>query len=247
MSERDLLPPVSLLRLFLKMGGWFVLILGAVLLVLSLIGQSAFNAARRFDAEGLQTVARVTEKYTTESTDSDGDRTVTYWLGLDYTTRAGEEISKTRSVSSGEYRRVRQGDEIDIWYLESDPERTEVTRGSNAQGARVMRIVALVLGAAWLGLLWLVGRWAVEAVRARRYGTCEEAEVTEIYRTSIRVNNRPRYRLKWRDAQGREGKSLLRKSGDLEGYRPGQRVRIYQGLKRAWWAGDIGDRSDPSR
>ncbi len=247
MSDPDRLPPVSMLRLFLKMGGWFVLILGVVLLVLSLIGQSAFNAARRFDAEGLQTVARVTERYTTESTDSDGDSTVTYWLGLDYTTRDGETFDRTRTVTAREYRNVKPGDEIDIWYLESDPEATEITRGSNARGAQAMQVVALVLGAVWLGLLWLVGRWAVEAVRARRFGNCEEAEVTEIFRTSIEVNNRPRYRLKWRDRQGREGQSMLRKHGDLEAWRPGERVRIYQGLKRAWWAGDIGDRRDPSR
>ena len=85
----------------------------------------------------------------------------------------------------------------------------------------------------------------MEAGRARRYGAREVAHVTEVVRTNFKVNGRPRYRLVWRDEAGREGKSLLRKPGDLEAYRNGDPVVIYQGLKRPWWAGDIGDRPEP--
>lgn len=242
MTSDAILAPVSMWRLFLKMGGWFVLGLGATVLVLAFIGQQFFSTAKRFEVEGRRAMALVTEKYITESTDSDGDRTVTRWLDLEFTTQAGEGIAITKSVGTGEYHRARKGAEIELWYLESAPTRVEITRGSNAQGARVLQIILLVLGALWLGLLWLVGRWVVEAVRARRYGTCEPAEVTEVFRTSVKVNNRPRYRLKWRDGQGRAGQSLLRTSEDLESFRPGSPIRIYQGIRRAWWAGDIGDR-----
>lgn len=236
------LPPVPIWRLFLKMGGWFGLGIGATLLVLTLIGQMFFNTARRFDTEGRPAVAVVVEKYITESTDSDGDRTITRWLDVEFTTEAGEAIATSESVGTTAYRDARKGGEIGLWYLETAPERVEITRGSNAQSARIVQIVLLAAGALWLGLVWVVGRWAVEALRARRYGACEAAEVTEVFRTSVKINNSPRYRLKWRDGAGRAGQSLLRRAEDLEGFPPGSRIRIYQGLKRAWWAGDIGDR-----
>lgn len=244
MSSDTPLPPVPMWRLFLKMGGWFVIGLGVPLLVMALIGQLMFNTAKRFDAEGRHALALVTEKYITESTDSDGDKTITRWLDLEFSTNAGERVAMSKSVSQGEYHRAIEGEKIDLWYLESAPQKVEITRGSNAQGARIMQIVMMVLGAIWLGLFWMVGRWVVEAVRARRYGAFEAAEVTEVFRTSVRVNNRPRFRLKWRDGQGREGKSLLHKAENLEGFGPGAPVRIYQGLKRSWWAGDIGDRAE---
>ena len=100
-----------------------------------------------------------------------------------------------------------------------------------------------MIGLVWLAALWITGRWAVEALRARRYGACEMAEVTGIERSAVRVNNTPRYRLTWQDGRGRRGQSLLRKKRDVDGYGAGDRVRIYQGLKRPWWAGDIGDRA----
>ena len=235
------LPPVPMRRLFFRMGGWFVVGLGVPFLVLTLISQIFFSAAERFDEEGLMAVAQVTDKYWTESTDSDGDRTVTYWLSFDFVTQAREEVRVTESVGRGVYDRASVGSQMDIWYLQSQPDRIEVTRGSNRQGANITQVIALVLGAVWLGLFWLVGRWVVEAVRARRYGESEEVEVTEVYRTSVRTNNRPRYRLIWRDGQGREGKSLMRKAEDLKNYEPGSKIRIYQGLKRPWWVGDVGD------
>lgn len=243
MSEDAPLPPVSMLRLFLKMGGWFVVISGVVLVLLTVVAQLFFSTAKRFETEGRPAVAVVVGKEVTESTDSDGDRTVTYWLTLEYAA-GGEVIRNRTTVNSGEYRRAGEGEELEIWYLESDPRRVEVTKGENAGSARVFQVMSLLFGVIWLGLFWLVGRWVVEAVRARRYGTCEWAEVTEVYRTAITVNNRPRYRVKWRDGQGRAGKSLLRKRRDVEEVRPGGKVRIYQGLKRAWWAADIGDRQE---
>jgi hypothetical protein len=244
MSEDAPLPPVSMLRLFFRMGGWFVVGVTVAFLGVTAVAQLFFGAAQRFEAEGRPVVALVTEKRVAEGRDSDGDRTVTYWLTLEYVTGAGEEIRQATTVTMGEYRAAEEGEALEIWYLESDPTRVEVTKGENAGSARVFRVMSLVLGVIWLGLFWLVGRWVVEAVRARRYGACERAEVTEVYRTAISVNNRPRYRVKWCDGQGRPGQSLLEKRRDVEKVRPGDRVRIYQGLKRAWWAKDIGDRDD---
>lgn len=231
-----------MLRLFLKMGGWFPLIIALPLLVVTLIGQLSHNTAQRFEEEGLSATAEVLSKFYTESTDSDGDTTRTYWFTLSFTTQSKQVIITKRSVNSSEYRSAKMGDELEILYLRSDPEVTEVTHGSHAYGAKVAQIILLVIGVIWLGLLWVTGRWTVEALRARRYGSREEAVVQEIHKTNVRVNNRPRYRLIWTDSNGKEGKSLMRKWADVDQFQRGDRIVIYQGLKRSWWVGDIGDR-----
>ena len=62
-----------------------------------------------------------------------------------------------------------------------------------------------------------------------------------------RVNKQPRFRIVWRDMQGREGQSLMHKAADVGGIRPGDTVGIYQGVKRAWWVGDVGERVPPGQ
>jgi len=239
--------PVSLFRLFWKMGGWIVIIIGVFLLALTLISALSLNTAKRFEREGRGATATVTEKYTTESRDSDGDRTVTYWLTFEYTTLMGEEITLNRSAGTSEYRRAGVGAPFELQYLASEPRRTELTQGSFRTGAKVAQIGALVAGIVWLTALWIMGGWAVSAVRARRYGAREEAQVMQVRQTWFKVNKQPRFRIVWRDMQGREGQSLMHKGADVGGLRPGDTVGIYQGVKRAWWVGDVGERVPPGQ
>ena len=238
-------PPPSLFRLFIRMGGWLVLIAGAFLLLLTLISHLALQTAKRFEREGIMATAQVSEKYTTTSTDSDGDKTISYWLTFTYITAGKDEITLTETVSTALYRSVEPGRSFDLLYLESEPDRVETSPGSNRSASRFTQIAALAFGSLWLFGLWKVGGWAVAAVRARRYGRREMATVTDIARTGVKINNRPRYRVVWTDGQGKEGKSLLHKSGDLSGLRGGDEIVIYQGVKLSWWAGDVGERDGP--
>lgn len=237
--------PVSVFRLFLRMGGWIVLILGLVLVILTSIASVSLNTAQRFDAEGRETVAQITERNLTESRDSDGDKTVTYYFHLDYTTNGRREMSIRKSVGSSMYNAHDVGDRIQIWYLETQPDTVELDRGSNAQVARVMQWVGLAFGLAWLGSLWLIGRKAVAAVRARRYGARQEARVQDVERTAVTANGKRQFRLVWRDSQGRTGKSMMGKHAKFDGISTGDTVTIYQGLKISWWSGDVGDREYP--
>jgi len=234
--------PVPLWRLFLRMGGWFAVAFAVPLVILTLISNWQLGIAERFETEGRETVAVVRDKYFTESTDSDGDRTVTYYLVLDYVTQAGEAMNINRSVGNGVYNRAKLGDRMPIWYLETEPDRTELRRGETLSGSRVAQGIGLVFGLLTLGSVWYSGRWAVAAVRARRYGTRETARVTGLKQTSVRVNNKPRYRLTWREASGREGESLMYPRDEVDGYPVGSEIAVYQGIKRAWWSGDVGER-----
>ena len=242
MKELDHYPPKSAFGLFLRMGGWIAIILTVIFVIVSLIGQSNFSTAKRFEAEGRVALAVLQDKQVRESRDSDGNRTYTYYFVLDFVTQRREQMNVRKSVGRGFYDTQDVGDELQIKYLESDPDTVEIQDGDYARGAAVLRWVALVFGIVWLGALWVTGRWTVEALRARQYGTVEIAEVVEVRRSNVRINNRARYRIVWKDAQGREGHSLLKKGNEVEGWHGRDPIRIYQGVKRSWWAGDIGDR-----
>ncbi|MEQ9675222.1 MAG: hypothetical protein RLO10_12250, partial [Roseovarius indicus] len=62
MSEDAPLPPVSMLRLFFRMGGWFVVGVTVAFLGVTAVAQLFFGAAQRFEAEGRPVVALVAEK-----------------------------------------------------------------------------------------------------------------------------------------------------------------------------------------
>ena len=234
--------PVPLWRLFLRMGGWFVIAGGVLLLVFTLASHFSLKTAKRFEAEGRSVVGVVTDKYTTQSRDSDGNTKTSYWLEFDFVTHAGEQVSLKRSVGSSMYRERQVGGDLKVLYLPSDPRKIELKPGSNRSLSRGMQIAAFVFGVAWLIGVWVVGGWAVSAVRARRYGTREVVKVTDIKSTNVRVNRKYLYRLTWQDAKGREGQSLMRKADTLSGFRRGSEIAVYQGVKRAWWEGDVGKR-----
>jgi len=224
-----------------------VIVLGVTFLILSLISAVSLNTAKRFEREGRAATAIVTERYKTEGRDSDGNRTTTYWLMLEYVAQGGGEITITETANSSEYRRAALDAPFELLYLESEPRTVELTAGSNRQGSKIVQVIALIIGALWLVGFWIIGGWAVSAVRARRFGLREEVAITEVRRTNFKVNNKPRYKLIWTDGQGREGKSLMRKWSDVESFRPGDHIEIYQGVKVSWWVGDIGERPEFSR
>lgn len=237
--------PVPYWKLFLRMGGWIPALVFFFATGVTAISHVELRLAERFEAEGRNATAIVQDRYSRETTDSDGDRHTSYYLVLTFTTRAGTPVEVTDSVSHGTYDRSPPGSEIDIRYLESDPTRIESRVGETRSAAQILQGIALVFGVAALVVLWITGRRAVAAVRARRYGLREMAVVTGHKRTFWRVNNQPRYRLTWREASGRTGVSLAHRYEDLNDIEPGSEIAVYQGLTRAWWAGDVGERTEP--
>ena len=242
MTELDHYPARTAMSLFLRMGGWIAIIFTVILLIVSLIGQSNFSTAQRVEAEGRDALAVVEDKYVREGRDSDGNRTYTYYFVLEFVTQRREEMTVSKTVGRAFYDTRDVGDELQIRYLSSEPSTVELEEGDYARGAAVLRWVALGLGIVWLVALWVTGRWTVAALRARRYGAVEMAEVVEVMRTNVRINNKPRFRIVWKDGQGRKGRSLLKKAHEVQGWHGRDPIRIYQGMKRSWWAGDIGDR-----
>ncbi len=237
-------PPVSLFRLFSRMGGWIVLVIGVFLLFFTWISHLSLEEAKRFETDGQMAEATVLKKYTTTSRETDGGEETDYWLEFTFITQAKDQIVKKETVNTSLYKEVDVGGTFDLFYLPSEPSEVETSPGSNRMLSRLTQGFALVFGLVWLAGFWRVGRWAVDGARARRYGTRHRVKVTSIDRTNVRINNRPRYRLTWVGPNGDPGRSLLQRGSWVEDIKPGDTVDIYQGVKTGWWVGDVGEREE---
>lgn len=239
-------PSVSLFRLFTKMGGWLVLVLGAISLILSLISQSNLGLAKRFEAEGLEATAIVSERFIEKMKGDEGRNKTAFFLVLKFTSEAGQEVTAQQKVSRSDYEKLIEGSEVRLRYLASKPGMVKLTPGQYRSSSSLLQVMALLTGLPFLAGLFVVGGWAVSAVRARRYGLRETAMVQEVRYTGLKLNSRRRLRLIWRDARGREGASILRREAELREFKPGDQIEIYQGVKRSWWIGDVGERTEIS-
>lgn len=235
-----IVPPKSMFSLFWRMGGWIALIFLLPFAILTGISNHVQKLAWEFDADAQQTVATVINKYTTVSTDSDGDKSTTYWLDLTYPVD-GRTIANQTSVATKIWNRYEPKDTLTIHYLPRDPTVIEVTRGTNQTGATITLVLSTLFGALFLVAFFIPANWTASAVAARRHGRLVPATVTGLERTNVTVNNRPRYRLAWRDDEGGTGTSMMARHSALSRYAPGTRIDVYQHRGKSWWRNDIGD------
>lgn len=234
-------PPPDIKALFLRMGGWWVITLGIVVLVLTLLSESRAALARKFELESTTVEARVLNRYIRQQ--DGGTDQVSFIVALDFTTADDERIVLERGVPEENFQQMVPGTRVDVRYLPDTPRRVEVIEGAYGRGAVALQRVALVGGLLWLFLLWRVGAWSVSAVRAREAGPREAVEVLRIQRTPYRVRRQRYFRLVWRDGQGAEGESLLNWRKVVASHRPGTTTHVYRDGRTTWWVGDIGERA----
>lgn len=239
------IPPRSFLSLFLRLGGWILLVTLLPVAVISWVAVVNASIAKRFEVEAVHVTAQILDHYFTVSTDSDGDKTTTYWLDLEYPLENGTPYQRRKSVPRWVYDETETGGTYEISYLRSDPERIQLYDGEYARGSRVAQMIGLIGGGIWLGFFWWVGRKTVAGLRARMYGARVEVPSLGATRTNVRVNNKPRYRIRWVTPDGTPGQSLMRKGSGFEGAdQEGAMITVYRGLRGDWWAGDVGNRPE---
>ncbi len=203
--------------------------------------EPALVSARQFAEEGEVANALVVQKYSERKRNASGDNKTYFILDLEYETHAGETISLKSRVEYSEYNAAEPGQVIDVTYLRSNPQKIEVSKGSNLRKGHFMRrlmwisVLAVLLGALFYG------RRVMGAIRARNHGQRKEVKLIEVRKKNW-WGPGDGYCLIWRDKAGREGRSLLHKADKLMGFRPGDTLLVFHGDKRSWWAGDIGDR-----
>lgn len=243
MSRAYVLKPRGVVRLFFRMGGWVVVLLGFVVAILLFESSSSLEKAVRLDADGVHTLARVTDKTSLRRRVGDRYEEIRT-IAFVYETSDGRLIELRRQVGSDRFDRVRIGSHIDIWYAPSHPTEVELRRGSLRDASRSAQWIALVVGLVWLFSLWRVGDWAVQAIRARRYGRRMQAKVTGVVESNWVIQWQKYYRLAWCDETGRHGQSLLYRRQSLQPFARGDTISVHQGKSYVWWSGDVGDRPE---
>lgn len=245
MARPDETVPAPFWWLFYKLSGWVALVFLIPCLIMVGISAFSFSMAKRFDENGLETTARIEQLYFEETTDSDNDTVITYYLDLTYQTRDGAQMALTQDVTEDVFERSEKGASMQIWYLADDPDTIEVTRGDNLTLGRVTRVIAIVLGLIAGSIAVFIGWRTLDAIRARRSGKIVTGKVLRIARSAWEVNGTPRYRVVWQERGGPEGYSLLYKQDEIQGLSIGSEITLYKGRKYAWWRGDVGPRKTP--
>ena len=237
------LKPQSVYRLFLRMGGWLVILLGVACLLLSLLSALDADLAERFEGEGRQVAATVSHKRHIHTRNPDGSLSTAYWVTLRYRTSDGEQLMLERLVSAEESERALEGAKVYLLYLPDDPQRVELSANWFQSAAEIKKSLALSVGVLWLLLLWIIGKRSVDAIRAREFGTREPAIVTAIRKSAILLPGYPDTRVFWQDFKGEGGHSLLYHGYQLSRLDPGKQIEIFRSPQGCWWIGDVGDRA----
>jgi hypothetical protein len=105
------------------------ILIGATLIVVGfmvfIIGVNSGIEDSQVKKNGEQTSAAVVDKGVEEETDSDGDKSERYWLGLKFFDLKQGEHNAKRTVDKDDYDKTKIGDMIEVKYL---PEKPEVVR-----------------------------------------------------------------------------------------------------------------------
>lgn len=225
-------PPPSGWRLFLAAGGRVVFIGIAALVVLTLLAARDTRVQNAMDSRGETVVARVVvkQKINRDEAIRGSEDRHRVWLRFELPGQ-GSQVQPKR-VDGALYERLDIGEARDIRVLPETPDVIELTPGEFRDDGQDLQGIALVIGAAVLLAIWVFGRRAVSALRARRYGTRIPGHIID-----------KRARLIWRDDRGRTGKSLKSAPDRYAGYQIGSEVDLYLGPDgRTWWIGDTGPR-----
>jgi hypothetical protein len=199
---------------------FFAAVFGA--LALSMAGE-----ARRFASEGVTAEAEVLDRERRTRTDSDGSRSTSYYVTYRFELPGGGTQTNRDSVGSGFYSSVRVGDRVPVVYLPSDPGISEIEPGSTQWLSRIFGLVAIVALGGTVGLGAWFGRRCASALRAARHGEVREARVLSHQESNVTINGHKMWRLYWRDARDRDGRSWLNRYDRLAGFPPNSRIVVY--------------------
>lgn len=225
--------------MFFRMGGWWALLLAGICCVITGMSVSSHVTANRFEARGVVVDAVAETRRVKVTRDSDGDTKRTYYVTYAFETQSGETIRREKSVGKAKHDAAPEGSVHPIRYLAGSPRTFEAPPGASRQNGHALRWFALLPGVIMLGVVWMVGRWAVAAVLAVRRGEPRGATVIQIERAMLRINNRQMYRLVWRDDTGRVGKSLMARKHRFDHVQPGAEIAVYKYKWQSWWSEDV--------
>lgn len=237
--------PFKLVR---KTRAWWPVVPLVFALILGGLSMVQARKATLLETQGVVTVAEVLDRERRETRDSEGNRTVRYYVTYRFQPDAGPEIRRRVRVSSRFYSSVAVGRLIDVRYVSGDPATHEYEIGATRADAEAKRwMAAAALSAAVALAVWLYAS-AAPMLRALIAGEVRRARVTEHLVNSRRGKSGGRYgRIRWIDETGASGESGKVPMLDVAGHPVGCRIMVVVDRKtgRGFWeeelaAGDTG-------
>ncbi|MBO9479440.1 hypothetical protein J7382_17990 [Shimia sp. R11_0] len=222
--------------IFWRFGGFWAMIAAGVVVVFTALSTRDYRDAARFDANGIEIEARVTDKRTSRSND-----TTKYYLTFEYEV-AGRTYGGEARVPRGTHGHAIIGHTRSIRYLAKRPGKFEFPVGDTRKNAEETRFMALIGGVAGLIALWWFGSRANHAVLARRFGERTTAEITGFVEHKNKGRGTGRGYMSWRLADGLIGKSASRCLADLEKLGVGSEIVVFRRGNKSFWEGDVGPR-----
>ncbi len=230
----------SALRLFWSFPGWFGLIFLVAGLGVEVGAMFAGRNAMRLAGDGVEVTGEVLGKDWRESRDSDGDRTVSYYVQFRFPTRDGVAVEDEVSVGRGTYNDTEIGDRVPVRYWLDDPMLNEIEPGATRFLAMMLGLFGVPFSLVGGFFVWRQARFARRAVRLRDRGEQRTATVLAHVPTAYKVNNRRQYALQWQDEAGISGQSRPTGAARLLDYPPGATITVYADGNGAVWEGDAG-------
>ena len=232
--------PVTWFSLFLRLSGWWALILGAVCLGATLFSVYDYQLAARFDRDGIMVPVTVSRVWVTTSHTKHG--TQRHYHGtLEYSV-AGQHFLRDEGLSEAEYYRFTTDPRQQMRILADSPAEVETTLGETLGTAHFVQWVALGFGLGALGLGYWFGQEAAAMVLARRLGQAATVPVIGLVETKRKGKPPLRGRLKWIGPTGTEELSLTHDLTLLRDIPVGSKIEVYIRKGRSFWVQDVGGR-----
>lgn len=208
--------------------------------IFTLISMNEMRYGLAFASRGVETTGEVIERQQ-QRVRRDDRWQIDYYLTMRFQTPE-DLIEVRREVRRYVYDTSDVGTLRRVRYLPEAPRRVELEIGETLRDGRTMRWLSLAIGIATLGVLWWKGSNAVDAIRARKFGTVEHVTVTGL--REVKHKNSTAYALEWVDGEGIAGNSMTRGvRAPFEAYPIGTKIEVFRGVAgRMWWVGDVGPR-----
>jgi len=222
----------------------------AVALVLALIfGGISVNNGRNatlLENHGVLTQGLVTGRERRETRDSDGNRSVDYYVSYRFSA-GGRDYARRVEVRYAFYASVRENQPLTIRYHAERPSLHEYDIGSYRRAASEAAGFSGLGVLAAIGLLVWIARRSGALFRALRRGEVRRAEVVAHVTKPRRGASGGRYgRLRWRDEQGQEGTSGIVPMLDVVSHPVGSRISVVIDPKsgKGYWEEELAGGGD---
>lgn len=230
----------SLASMVWRQQGWAFALLVIAGLGLGAIKISDYQTASQFAEDGVGVVGEVTHMTDYSSRTGSSGSSKTFRVSYTFATPSDPYNNGIQDVSERFYEAQTDGGPIAVWYLPSDPTSNAVDLDKLSSGfGLTLAIAAGVFLIGMIGLNFSVTR-ARACIKLRETGDTLAATVTDHVAEG---KKKIKGHFQWRDADGREGRSLTAQLADLPAV--GSSVTLFgdpaQRLKPVW-EGDIGSR-----